>query len=143
MTYDRAGNAYPFAILGDEPKNVRALCRTREEGESFARSLVGTAIVVDRSEPAERDATETRLQDGLGAFMQAHARHNHVPGVSIGVEFYRDGEAERLPRSLHRQAVACAECAACYVGPSYAWLNRGVTLTAFGRKVVELSAEAR
>lgn len=80
-----------------------------------------------------RDEIETRLQKGLGEFVSAHSGHNFVPGKSIGVMFYKDGDPTR-PVTL-RQAVSCTECSSSYVGPAYAWLNRGRSLTAFGALV--------
>lgn len=79
------------------------------------------------------DDREEAFRLGLGDYIERHARHNYVPGVSIGAEIFRE---------ITRQAAACAECASMYVGPSYAYLNRraglpadGPRLTRFGQLV--------
>jgi hypothetical protein len=94
-----------------------------------AMDLVGLALPVD----PERDAIESRLSDGLLGFLEQHDRCNIVRDADgkitlMGADIY-SGDLD----SNRRQCAQCAECSAVLVGPSYAWLNRGVRLTRFGQ----------
>ena len=75
-----------------------------------------------------RDETEQRLSDGLMAYTRAHSSHNESR-----YEFYK---------LLDRQCSSCEVCGSEYVGPSYAWLNRRVTLTKFGQLIKEVGSMA-
>lgn len=89
------------------------------------------ATILYQEAADKENAIEQRLQDGLREFFRTHKRHNGGKGAEI----CRDGIEGTYTL---RQAGSCDECAASYVGPSYRWLNRGVTLTNFAKKVIAL-----